>query len=66
MEGFITFLQNKKTHLVVLVYVLLKLFTGGGDEAGVLEGFNTDNLVTILPTLIVSTLKAAWDRKQPG
>lgn len=64
MGNAISFLQGKKTHILVLVYVLLVMFSGGGDEAGVLDGFNDENLKKALPALMLSTLKAAWDRKE--
>lgn len=63
MESMISFLQGKKTHIVVFLYILLTMFSGNGADATLLDGLNTGNMQQALPALLVSTLKAAWDRK---
>lgn len=63
MASMIAFLQGKKTHIVVFLYILLTMFSGNGADASLLDGLNTENMQQALPALLVSTLKAAWDRK---
>lgn len=64
MNSFLTMLQGKKTHILVLIYVIVVLLGGGtSGEADILGGIDAGQLQQSLMALMVSTLKAAWDRR---
>ena len=64
MEGVRLFLEGKKTHLLVLAYVLIVMFTGAeGTDGGLdLANLSAATVKEALLGLMVSTAKAAWDR----
>jgi len=67
MKNLIGWFQGKKTHLLVLGLVLLQLFNGGaGAEGFNLTNIDAGNLQQMFLTALISTVKAAWDRKNPA
>ncbi len=64
MEKLREMLEGKKTHLVVLAFVILTLFTGAAPEGSedALAGMDVDARQKSLLSLVVSTVKAAIDR----
>jgi len=64
MDKIKAFLAGKKTHLLVLVYVLFVLVTGGapaGSEDAI-AGLDPAAIQNALLGLMISTAKAAFDR----
>lgn len=62
MKDFLKFFEGKKTHFLVLAYVILTLATGDKVGGDALAGLDPDAIRDALLGLMVSTGKAAWAR----
>lgn len=64
MNEAIAFLQGKKTHLLVLLVLVLQIAGAVSDGAGGVSvgDINTGDIQGVLLTLMISTAKAAFDR----
>ena len=67
MAKILALLQGKKTHLLVIALLLLQLVGGvSAPEGGLDFSQLTDaDLQKMVATGLISTLKAAWDRRSP-
>lgn len=69
IAGMQKILAGKKTHILVLIAVVLTLFgvdTADGGISMSLEAIDLDRLQIAVKEAGVSAVKAAWDRKQTG
>jgi len=64
MENVKLFLEGKKTHLLVVAYLIVLMFTGaeGFDGSLDLSNISGDTVKEALLGLMISSAKAAWDR----